>query len=93
MHRIRLSTNFVPVSEFKANAADLLKALASRNEPLVVTQNGRPAAVMLSPLAFDELAHQANVLAAIHEGLEDEAAGRVVDHETAVARLRARFPG
>ena len=50
MPNIRISKNFVPVNEFKAQAADWLKAIAADDAPLVVTQNGRPAAVVLSLL-------------------------------------------
>jgi prevent-host-death family protein len=91
MQSIRVSRNFIPISEFKAQAADLLKTLAADDAPVVVTQNGRPAAVVLSPRAFDELTEQARFVAAVREGLEDSEAGRVVDHDAAVARLHARF--
>ena len=55
MRPVRVSENFVPVSEFKAQAAELLRQLRERGAPLIVTQNGRPAGVLLSPEAFDEL--------------------------------------
>ncbi len=49
------SPSFIPVSEFKARAADRLRKLGETGDPLVVTLNGRPAAAPLSPQAFDEL--------------------------------------
>jgi prevent-host-death family protein len=92
MNHIRVSENFVPISEFKAQAADWLKAIAEDHAPVVVTQNGRPAAVVLSPRAYDALIEQARFVASVHEGLTDADAGQVVEHEAAAARLRARFP-
>jgi prevent-host-death family protein len=93
MQNIRISKNFVPVSEFKAQAADWLKALAADDAPVVITQNGRPAAVVLSPRAYDELTEQARFVSAVKEGIADVEAGRVVDSATLTSQLRSRYGG
>ncbi|NOZ86588.1 MAG: type II toxin-antitoxin system Phd/YefM family antitoxin, partial [Deltaproteobacteria bacterium] len=46
---MRVSENIIPVSEFKARAAEWLRRLAESSEPLVITQNGKAAGVLLSP--------------------------------------------
>ena len=91
MHDIRVSENFVPVSEFKARAAEWLKTLATNDAPVVVTQNGRPAAVVLSPKAYDDLMERSRLAAVVESGLADLQAGRVVDGASARARLTARL--
>jgi len=42
----------------------------------VITQNGKPAGVLLSPTAFDELSERQDFLAAVQDGMADERAGR-----------------
>lgn len=69
--------SIVPLGEFKAKAAGLLKAL---DDPLIVTQNGRAAAVVLSPESFEELRERIRFLEAIAEGVADADAERVADH-------------
>ena len=91
MRAVRVSENFVPVSEFKAQAADWLRRLAETGAPVVVTQNGKPAGVLLSPQAFDDLTEQARFVAAVGEGLADAEAGRVHSHAEATKRIGARF--
>lgn len=91
MRSVRLSERFVPISEFKADAAQWLRKLADGGAPVVVTQNGRPAGVLLSPLAFDELTESARFVAAVAEGLADAEAGRVRPHAAVARQLRARF--
>lgn len=93
MQPVRLSESFVPISEFKAQAADWLRKISESGAPLVVTQNGRPAGVVLSPEAFDALTEQARLVAAVSEGLADAEAGRMDDHATVVARMKARYRG
>lgn len=56
-----------------------------------MTQNGKAAAVMLSPEDFDRLTTQARFVAAVQDGLSDLAAGRVVSDEALGHRLDARF--
>ncbi|NOY92975.1 MAG: hypothetical protein GXP55_17465 [Deltaproteobacteria bacterium] len=42
----------------------------------MITQNGKPAGVLLSPTAFDELSERQDFLAAVQDGMADERAGR-----------------
>ena len=91
MRPIRVSEDFVPVSEFKAQAAEWLRRAAETGAPVVVTQNGKPAGVLLSPLAFDQLTERARFVEAVEEGLADAVAGRTLPGEEVERRLRARY--
>ena len=93
MRSVRISENFVPISDFKAQTAEWLRKLAETDTPVVVTQNGKPAGVLLSPQAFDELTEQARFVGAVNEGLADSEAGRVHAHAEIVKRMKARFGG
>lgn len=93
MRPVRISENFVPVSEFKAQAAEWLRKIGEGGAPLVVTQNGKPAGVLLSPEAFDELTDRARFVAAVNEGLADAEAGRVHSDAAVAKRMAARFGG
>ena len=81
MKALRVSDGIVPLGEFKAQAARLIKELKEQATPLVITQNGRPAAVVLAPEAYDRLQEHQQYLEAVAAGLADATAGRVVDHE------------
>lgn len=91
MRMVRISENFVPVSEFKAQAAEWLRRAGETGVPVVVTQKGKPAGVLLSPRAFDELTERARFVAAVEEGLADADAGRMHSHAEVARRLKARF--
>ena len=93
MKPLRVSENIVPVSEFKARAADWLRRLQERSEPVVITQNGKAAGVLLSPAAYDELTERLRFMKSVEQGLADVEAGRVTPHEEVVAEMRRRFGG
>ncbi len=88
---VRLARDIVPIAELKAHLSERIRELRSCPRPLVITLNGKAAAVMLSPEEFDRLTYQARLVAAVREGLEQAEAGKTVDHEALGRLLDARF--
>jgi prevent-host-death family protein len=86
---VQVSNGIVPLGEFKAQAAKLLKRLGESGEPMVITQNGRPACVLLSPKEFDLIQERQRFLESVAAGLADAEAGRVIDTTELRKRLRA----
>ena len=93
MRPLRISENIIPVSDFKAKAADWLRRLGESSEPVVITQNGKAAGVLLSPAAYDELTDRFRFVRSVEQGLADVEAGRVSSHEEVVGVMRERFGG
>ena len=62
MRPVRISEDIVPVSDFKAQAADWLKRVSETGQPVVITQNGKAAGVLISPAEFDRLTERARLL-------------------------------
>src|SRR5215470_3710735 len=85
--------DIIPIAELKANMSEIVRGLDERPRPLVVTLNGKPAAVVMSPREYDQLSYRARFVEAVNEGLADVRAGRVVDGDRAVAELLAELEG
>jgi prevent-host-death family protein len=90
MRILRVSQDVVPVGQFKAQAKKWLARANETGQPLVITQNGRPAAVMLSPAEYDRLTERERFLADVSLGIEDADAGRLMTLEESRARLARR---
>ncbi|MGV3621940.1 MAG: type II toxin-antitoxin system Phd/YefM family antitoxin [Archangium sp.] len=88
---IHVAEDIVPLNEFKATLSERLRELKTRQRPFIVTQNGRAAAVVLSPDEFDRLAYEHRFLSAVEEGLADGEAGRVITNDELTRDLNARF--
>ena len=86
MRPVRVSEDIVPVSDFKAQAADWLKRVADTGQPVVITQNGKAAGVLISPSEFDRLSDRAGLLEAIDAGR------RTPTRRRRQARRRDRHP-
>jgi len=81
MKPINISQNIVSLSDFKNKASKMLHENQSSRRPLVITQNGKAAAVLISPSDFDLLTEQARFVEAVQRGLEDIQNGRVLPDE------------
>ncbi|WP_411727482.1 type II toxin-antitoxin system Phd/YefM family antitoxin [Methyloglobulus sp.] len=92
MSNIQISEDILPLGQFKTHASRLLKSLNSNNRAIVITQNGKPAAVVLSPNEFDRLNAQSRFISAVQQGLNDEQAGRVIDEEELDTILERDLP-
>lgn len=91
MKRLEVSQDILPLGEFKSRAARILKDLPGRKNPLIITQNGRAACVVLSPGEFDRMTEREAFLEAVAEGLADVEAGRSVSDEELGEQLAAEF--
>jgi PHD/YefM family antitoxin component YafN of YafNO toxin-antitoxin module len=67
-----------------------VRGLDARPRPLVITLNGKPAAVVMSPREYDRMAYKERVISSIADGLADAAAGNVSTSDEVLGRLRAR---
>lgn len=87
MRVLQVSTDIVPIGEFKVHASRYIKELGVNRRALIVTQNGRPAAVVVSPGEFDKLSYGARLRAAVADGIADADGGRVVSDDRMFAEL------
>ncbi|MGG6138966.1 type II toxin-antitoxin system Phd/YefM family antitoxin, partial [Pantoea allii] len=51
---MRYSTQIKPISDLKANAADVLGELNAQRKPLIITQNGEAKAVLQDVAGCEE---------------------------------------
>lgn len=88
MNTINISQDIIPVNEFKAQISKWLKSINEKQHSVVITQNGRPAGVLLTPEEYDQLMYTQRFLSSIAEGLEDVENGNVYSTEQLREKLR-----
>ena len=73
----------VPFTEARSRLTELLDEVEAKHEHVVITRNGRPAAVVLSTDEYEaieetlEIVQDAETMAALRESEEDVKAGRL----------------
>ena len=81
MKSIHVSENIVSLSDFKNHASKMLRQMQSSHRPIIITQNGRAAGVLISPAEFDLLSEQSRFIQAVQSGLSDVEQGRILTEE------------
>jgi len=87
---IHLSRDVRSLSEFRANAAAFVEQVQSTQEPIILTQRSRGAAVLLAIDAYESLVDQLELLHDLNASHDQSSSRERLDtREHVEARLRA----
>jgi prevent-host-death family protein len=78
MKNISVTNDIIPVGQFKSGLAKYLKDIQVRKHSLVITQNGKPAGVLVSPTEYDSLNETKMFIESISRGLADSQNGDIL---------------
>ena len=89
-HTIDLDRDIRPVSDFRAHASAVLKEVQRSGRPVVLTQHGRSAAVLVDVKTYQDMVDTLEVLKDIVRSRADFAEGRTQSHSEVREHLLAR---
>lgn len=87
MKDILLSEDVVSIAEFKAKAVHWLERIKTTGHPIMITQNGKPAGVLVSPLDYDRTLEKEKFIESIMRGLSDAEEERTFSTQQLKKRL------
>ena len=87
---MKLSSQIKPISYLKAHAAEIVRTLGVRQEPLIITQNGEAKVVIQDIDSFENMQETVALLKMLALGNRQIEAGAVQDAADVIARLRER---
>lgn len=79
--------SIVPLTAFRRQSAEIIKKVKKTHAPVILTQNGKAAAVLIDPDSYDQLValaekvYQAEIGAAIQRGRNAATKGQLGNHE------------
>ena len=73
-----------PLSTFRGNVSGFIKQVQTSHRPLVITNHGRSAAVLLDVLKYEELIDKLELLEDIHAAERQLADGKGISHDDAL---------
>lgn len=86
---IDIIADIVPVTKVRENLSAIIERARETKRPVIVTQNGSAAVVVLDAAQYQKEMDERAYLQAIIDGLDDVMAGNVISHEEVEARLDA----
>jgi prevent-host-death family protein len=77
--------NILPVSDLRQNAAKVLKQLQDNKAPIIITQRGRAAAVIIGVEAYEKSEHDKELLRLLAKGEREIEIGEGYDLDAVLA--------
>lgn len=90
MNTINVSTDIIPIGELKKKLSQYLINVHTTGHPLVITQNGKPAGVLISPAEYDDLVYNKSFIESVHRGLSDVESGKAYSTPELKEELKKR---
>jgi prevent-host-death family protein len=91
---MKLSRDIQSLSVFKRDTSKFVRQIKKTKQPIVLTVNGKAAAVVHDPDSYQEYLREKNrmeTIAGVKRGIADMKAGRVTDAEDVFRELEAKF--
>ena len=77
--------NILPISDFRQDAAKILKKLRDNKEPIIIPQRGRAAAVIIGVEAYEKSEHDKEILRLSAKGDKEIGIGEGYDLDSLLA--------
>jgi prevent-host-death family protein len=89
--RIRPTEDIRPLADFRANLAAVVRQVQRTKRPVILTQHGRSAAVLVSAAEYEALVDRADLLEDVRVAEAEIEAGQGVAHGRAKAIVLAHL--
>lgn len=77
--------HIIPITDLRQDATAIIKRITTSREPLVITQRGRAAAVMVSMESYEHSQHEMEILRLLARGEKEIEEGKGHDLDAVVA--------
>ena len=84
---ISLSKDIEPLSEFRKKSADFVKRLKKDKRPIVLTQHGKSAAVLMDVSEYERIAERMEMLEDLLEAKQQVEQGNTFNMDEAKERI------
>lgn len=91
MPRLRPTQDIRPLADFRANLAAVLEQVQSTKRPVILTQHGRSAAVLVDVEAYEAMQDRLELFEDVRTAEGQLARGEGVSHTKAKAAILARL--
>jgi antitoxin YefM len=90
MKSISIAKDIIPIGEFKTSISKWINKTKNTGQPVIITQNGRPAAVMITPNDFDDLQQSKLFVESVSRGIADAESNNTYNTEQLLSELDTR---
>ncbi len=93
MQRLKIDQDIRSMSEFRTGIASFFKQVHSTKRPLIITQHGKSAAVLLDAGVFEEMQEKLELFQDVQTSINQIEDGKGVEHSKAKEMILNRVTG
>lgn len=90
---MELRQNIKPITYLKTNASHLITKLQETHHPIVITQNGKPKAVLQDIESYERIQKALLMLKLIVQGESDISRGNILENEAVMKKYGKKLVG
>ena len=83
--------NIIPITDLRQDATSIIKRVITSREPMIITQRGRAAAVMVSMEVYRHTLHELEILKLLARGEKEIKAGKGHDLDDVLSEADSLF--
>jgi len=91
MQRVELDKDIKPISEFRSKATLFVERVHKTKRPLVITQHGKSAAVLLDVIEYESLLEKIELLQDIQTAETQLSKGKGISHSAAKKHIMGQL--
>lgn len=91
MKTMIFSNDIQPLSEFRSKASGFIAQVHATKRPLVITQNGKSAAVLMDVLEYEKMVEKIELFQDLEVSLDQVREGKGIAHSDAQRILKSRY--
>lgn len=88
---ISISKDIEPISEFRKKSADFVKRLKKEKQPIILTQHGKSAAVLMDVSEYERFTKKLEMLEDLLEAKQQVEQGKTYTMDQARERIEKHF--
>lgn len=88
---MNISTDIKPISYLKSKTADLLKQINETHRPVIITQNGKPRAVLQDPESFEKMKNAIGILKILSLAEEEIKNNNVMLNDWVIEKIQEKL--
>ena len=88
---MNISTDIKPVSYLKSKAAELLNQINETRRPVIITQNGKPRAVLQDTESFEKMEKAIGILKVLSLAEEEIKNGESIPNDAAMEQVQQKL--
>jgi prevent-host-death family protein len=85
--RLKPTEDVRPVTDFRRHAAEILNQVKMTKRPVIITQKGKSAAVLLNAAQYEQQQELLELLQKVARGIKAAEEGKLVPHKQVVREL------